>query len=206
MGAIQFGFYNVLSPAVRGDGFFPQNAMLSSFAVLFIVMEGMDLVRKKRFIPGIIAIVVPIIFPILMSMFVYAPLQGNNNGLFFASLLNFTILPTHITITDGGTLTLLEGMILLGFSYCRNKKIRIYVYSIFVLLWNVLGLLAIGMPLNLHTLFFDAFEWMEIISVPLMLCYNGKRGQGNSKLFYYFYPIHIYVLYGLSVILYMIMH
>ena len=37
MGAIQFGFYNILSPAVRGDGFFPQNAMLSSFAILFDV-------------------------------------------------------------------------------------------------------------------------------------------------------------------------
>ena len=48
MGAIQFGFYNILSPAVRGDGFFPQNAMLSSFAILFVVMQGIDWIKQKR--------------------------------------------------------------------------------------------------------------------------------------------------------------
>ena len=59
MGAIQFGFYNVLSPAVRGDGFFPKNGMLQTFAILFVVMQGIDWIKQKRFIPGIIAVVYP---------------------------------------------------------------------------------------------------------------------------------------------------
>ncbi|WP_032506442.1 TraX family protein, partial [Streptococcus mutans] len=46
------------------------------------------------------------------------------------------------------------------------------------------------------------FEWLEIFAAPLMLMYNGKRGKGNKYLFYAFYPLHIYLLYTLSVLLY----
>ena len=34
--------------------------------------------------------------------------------------------------------------------------------------------------------------------MPLMLLYNGQRGAGHKKLFYWFYPVHVYVLYALS--------
>ena len=40
MGLIQFGFYNFLHPLVRPDGFFPQNMMLSSFAILLVALQG----------------------------------------------------------------------------------------------------------------------------------------------------------------------
>ena len=31
-----------------------------------------------------------------------------------------------------------------------------------------------------------------------MLLYNGERGRGYQKLFYVFYPAHVYILYALS--------
>ena len=207
MGAIQFGFYNVLSPAVRGDGFFPKNGMLQTFAILFVVMQGIDWIKQKRFIPGIIAVVFPLILPILMNLLVFGPFmkQGNNFGLFMANLVSYTVLPLHTFIVDGGTITILDGMILLIFSYFRNKKIRVYAWVILTILWNGLGLYMIGMPLNANTLFFEAYEWLGVFSALFMLCYNGERGKGNAKLFYWFYPLHIYILYGLSVIVYMVM-
>lgn len=206
MGAIQFGFYNVLSPAVRGDGFFPQNGMLSCFTILFVVMQGIDWIRQKRIVPGILATVLPLALPTLAYQFVFAPFMnsGNGMGLFLANLLAYTVLPLHTFIVDGGTITILEGMILLIFSYCKNKRIRIYAWGMFILLHNVLGLILVGMPLNIHTLLFEAYEWMGIFSIIFMLCYNGERGKGNAKLFYWFYPLHIYVLYGLSLIIYMV--
>ena len=201
---LTFAFYNVLTPAVRADGFFPKNAMLSSFAILFVVMQGIDWIKQKKFLPGAVAVIISLVMSILFHYCIVDPCISHNNqtGLFLANLLAFTVLPLHTWIVDGGTLIILEGMILLIFSYCNNKKIRIYAWVIFTLPLNIAGLILVGMPLNVDTLFFQAYEWLGVLAVVFMLCYNGERGEGNSKFFYWFYPVHIYVLYGLSVLVY----
>ena len=43
---------------------------------------------------------------------------------------------------------------------------------------------------------------MEVFAAPLMLLYNGRRGAGYKKLFYCFYPAHVYLLYALSCAVY----
>ena len=126
-------------------------------------------------------------------------------ALALANMCALSFLPMHTAIADGGTITVIEGIILLLFSYCKNKKIRIYAWAVMCLLINVGALAVMGMQLNVQTLFFDAYEWLSVFSIILMLCYNGGRGKGNAKLFYWFYPAHVYVLYGLSFILYMVM-
>ena len=35
-----------------------------------------------------------------------------------------------------------------------------------------------------------------------MLAYNGMRGSGHKQLFYWFYPAHVYLLYGVSCLVY----
>ena len=204
MGLIQFGFYNVLSGFVRGDGFIPANAMLSSFVILMVVMQGMDMIAHKKIFKGLLLTIVPIILPFIFNLFVYMPLMASEDatGLFFANMINFSILPLHTNITDGGTMTLIGGMILFGFSFMKNKKIRIYAFLAFELFT---GIILVGMMyggLTLNVLFCEAYEWMAIFAVPLMLCYNGERGKGNAKFFYFFYPAHVYVLYALSILVY----
>jgi hypothetical protein len=47
-----------------------------------------------------------------------------------------------------------------------------------------------------NTLCFDS-EWMMVAVVPLALLYNGARGLNTTaakNLFYWFYPIHLWIL------------
>ncbi|MBO6129664.1 MAG: hypothetical protein J6P79_12325 [Pseudobutyrivibrio sp.] len=204
MGLIKFGFYNVLSFARRGDGFIPENAMLSSFAILFVVLQGIEWIKSKHYIKGIIAAVVPIILPYIFALAVYQPTTnaGNSTISFFANIINFSILPLHTWIVDGGTATLLEGLALYALSHFKNKNIRVYGYGAFILLRNFGLMMLCHVPFTAYNLFFYSYEWMSVFSIIFMLLYNGKRGQGNGKFFYYFYPLHVYVLYGLSILIY----
>lgn len=45
------------------------------------------------------------------------------------------------------------------------------------------------------------YQWMMIFALPLMLCYNGQKGRSAKKLFYLFYPVHIWTLFLLSNVL-----
>ena len=51
---------------------------------------------------------------------------------------------------------------------------------------------------SVELLFNTAFEWMGLFAVVPMLLYNGQRGGGFKRLFYVFYPAHVYLLYALS--------
>lgn len=42
------------------------------------------------------------------------------------------------------------------------------------------------------------YGWMSGFAAIPMYLYNGQRGKGNKKLFYWFYPAHVYILYGIS--------
>ena len=51
-------------------------------------------------------------------------------------------------------------------------------------------------------MFTDYYEWFGVAAVLLMLLYNGQRGSGHKQLFYWFYPAHVYLLYGASCLVY----
>ena len=51
-------------------------------------------------------------------------------------------------------------------------------------------------------LLYGNIQWLQILALPFMLCYNNKRGQGLKYLFYWFYPVHIVILYILGNIIY----
>ena len=45
----------------------------------------------------------------------------------------------------------------------------------------------------------DREKWSDYIGMAL---YNGQRGSGHKQLFYWFYPAHVYLLYGASCLVY----
>ena len=197
MGLIQFGFYNFLHPLVRADGFFPQNMMLSSFAILLVALQGIAWIQEKKYLKGIPTLLFPLLLPWLMAPFYL--LSANKPMLgFLLNLLNFTVLPVHTFISDGGTWLLLTGIAM--YLCHKNLKKEVLAFVSVSLVW-VLMAIVLGRP-SFHDLMFKYIEWMEIFASPLMLCYNGERGKGSKYLFYIFYPSHIYLLYALSVVFY----
>ena len=54
---------------------------------------------------------------------------------------------------------------------------------------------------QLHTelLYYNfATQWLMIIALPLMLCYNQKKGPGMKYFFYFYYPAHAFLLFYLA--------
>ena len=197
MGLIQFGFRNVLSFAVRGDGFYPMNAILSSFSVLLVTLQGIDWIKQKKYARGIMAIVIPNFISFLF-MFIDFTASGNSFLITLTDMLKISFLPSHIDIMDGGTMVLSEGTVLYLFDCNKNKNLRVYAFGVTALMWSIGFMIVQGIPITAHSLLFDSYEWMQIFAVPIMLRYNGERGVGNPKFFYRFYPAHIYFLYGIS--------
>ena len=197
MGLIQFGFYNFLHPLVRPDGFFPKNMMLSSFAILLVALQGIAWIQEKKYLKGIPTLLFPLMLPWLMLL-LYLSGQDKPTFTLFINLLNYTVLPTHTSISDGGTWLLLTGIAM--YLCHKNLKKEVLAFVSVSLVW-VLMAIVLSRP-SFHDLMFKYIEWMEIFAAPLMLCYNGQRGKGSKYLFYVFYPTHIYLLYALSVIFY----
>ena len=72
------------------------------------------------------------------------------------------------------------------------KKLDILPLNLVLFGIGLLYMAAIGRPINYYTL----------ISIPLLLLYSGKRGTKRLKYFFYiFYPLHLVVLYGLTLII-----
>lgn len=202
MGLIQFSFFNVGYALVRGDGFFPQNQMLASFAILIVVLQGIDWCERKKWLPGLAAIIIPFALPyIIIVLLSFCASGGYVKTAFFINLLAYTVLPCHLFILDGGTAILLCGCVLYLFRKRRIKQAAAYV--VFVFLWDFVRiLLYLRGNASVAIFFTEAYEWMEIFAVIPMLCYNGTRGRGSKQLFYWFYPAHIYILYALSCVVY----
>ena len=66
--------------------------------------------------------------------------------------------------------------------------------------WGKLTLFAVGVfLLGLH---YGGIQWWGLLSIPLLALYNGKKGKWNiGPLFYWYYPAHLVVIYGLSLLL-----
>lgn len=198
MGAVQFSFYNIGFALVRPDGFFPQNQMLASFAILLVVLQGFDWCARKKWGRGLAAVLIPILSPFIVSALMTA--SSNPIWLFTLNLLSFTVLPQHLFIMDGGTATLLFGIVL--YLFRKNRYLQIAAFALTCVLWDIARVLLMMPGLCLSDFFTVAYEWMELFAVVPMLCYNGTRGRGSKRFFYWFYPVHIYVLYALSFALY----
>lgn len=65
----------------------------------------------------------------------------------------------------------------------------------FHLMYSMPGVPILELILKYH------YQWMMIFVLPLLLLYNGERGNYPKKLFYIYYPLHLFILAGLSILI-----
>ena len=86
------------------------------------------------------------------------------------------------------------------FYFTHERKWYNYLIQLAVLYW-INGILIGGMdiPLHIGTMeFFLSTQTFAIFALPFIWLYNGEQGFHNRAIqysFYYFYPVHIFVLY-----------
>ena len=193
MGVIQFLIG--LGLGKRADGFYPMNGILRDLTVACLLWQGIDWLRQRRFgralaLIGGVGVLWPAVSLALMSVL---PPVGQLPVYF----LSWTVLPSWTFSTDGGIAFILGGVLLYALRERRLAQALVWAaWALFTDLGSVLWLLQDGWGLG--RLLLTCYQWMEVFAVPLMLLYNGQRGAGHKKLFYWFYPVHVYVLYALS--------
>lgn len=114
------------------------------------------------------------------------PTGKNNVALLAGVLFSFfvcTVLPDLLPKTDFDVDYGLPGVILPVLVYGAGTR------------GLLLGLVLVAMK-------YGGIQWLAFLSVPLLLCYNGQRGKANiGKLFYWYYPVHLVIIYGISLVI-----
>lgn len=178
----------------RPDGFWPINNIMATFTVLMLLWQGIDWLKEKKILPGLAAILVPFV---LFMIFSRLP----DKIMMYAYLVESTFLPLPL-LTEGGTLYLIAGLPM--YLLHKRRRLQVGVFAAIVLLWNLYIGLANGLPIGTAWLDYH-YEWMGVFAAVFMLLYNGQRGRNIKKLFYVFYPAHVYLLYAASFGIYLML-
>ena len=185
----------------RGDDFYPQNAIFQDFMLLCIVWQGMDWIREKKIVRGAIAIAAVVGWPFFIVFLLQTFPQLQSSALF--GFVVTSPLPMWMAITDGGWSFLLGGVLLYALRGNRRVQLTAWALTVFLCDFALIFGMACRQDGFVWTQMFTAYyEWFGVAAVLLMLLYNGQRGSGHKQLFYWFYPAHVYLLYGASCLLY----
>lgn len=187
----------------RGDGFFPMNGMMTAYTILMVIYQGIDWLGQKRWIRGLAAVLLPLIWPFLGNMLVIQfPRLANPVG-----FLAYTFLPIWNSNWDTSLTTIFLGIFLYVLRRHRLAQVSVFAVLNFLIFFLFTGMMMSRQPgFQWIQMFTDYYEWFGCFAGLLMLCYNGARGRGYQKLFYVFYPAHIYLLYALSCWVYNILN
>lgn len=134
-----------------------------------------------------------IIFTFVISitaMMIYDKLSNKFLALFIDACLVILVELLHI---EYGWYAM---VIVLIFHVFKNKKIWM---SIFYILTVIIYYYTLGFNVFMNI---NAFVYAICTIIPLgiVLLYNGEKGRDDKRLFYYFYPIHLLIVYLISFI------
>ena len=193
--SLLFFFMAFAHVLVRPDGFYPANGMMTTFVILMVMFQGIDWLGRRHIVRGLAALLLPWPGPSWPPPspwpsppwpppWAWRPTPfsppGASPGTAVGRCWPWGWCSTCSAGTGGGR-------------YWPSPC------SIFFTGWCIWASWPPQMPdFAWSQLFTRYYEIYGILAAPLMLCYNGQRGGGHKRLFYAFYPAHIYILYALS--------
>ncbi|MDR5587795.1 MULTISPECIES: TraX family protein [Clostridium] len=172
--------------------------MNNIFATMFLItifLQGIEFIKRYRvekeskfMFYGLALIIGPLLIGIIILLtFDFLPMILMRIAMIFV--------PTPFLV-EGGIAWIVLGIILYS---CRGKKVALSIlYTVFTAFIFVSG--ANG-DYSLSNSFLINYQWIMIGALPLMLLYNGQKGKGMKYLFYVYYPVHVYLLYILGILL-----
>lgn len=192
----------------RGDGFYPQNAIFQDLVMLCVVWQGIDWLREKKIAKGAAAIAAVLCWPYMVVAFLllFPQVQDMPIASAVVAFLMTSPLPMWTAVTDGSWGFLLGGVLL--YALRGHRPVQLGVWALNALLWDLVlpfAMVHAQADFVWTQMFTDYYEWFGVAAAVLMGLYNGRRGSGHKQLFYWFYPAHIYLLYGASCLLYNVM-
>ena len=192
----------------RGDGFYPQNAIFQDLVLLCVIWQGIDWLREKKIAKGAAAIAAVLCWPYMVMAFLllFPQVQDMPIASAVVAFLMTSPLPMWTAVTDGSWGFLL-GWVLL-YALRGHRPVQLGVWALNALLWDLVlpfAMVHAQADFVWTQMFTDYYEWFGVAAAVLMGLYNGRRGSGHKQLFYWFYPAHIYLLYGASCLLYNVM-
>ena len=192
----------------RGDGFYPQNAIFQDLVLLCGIWQGIDWLREKKIAKGAAAIAAVLCWPYMVVVFLllFPQVQDMPIASAVVAFLMTSPLPMWTAVTDGSWGFLLGGVLL--YALRGHRQVQLGVWALNALLWDLVlpfAMVHAQADFVWTQMFTDYYEWFGVAAAVLMGLYNGRRGSGHKQLFYWFYPAHIYLLYGASCLLYNVM-
>ena len=192
----------------RGDDFYPANAIFQQFMLLCIVWQGIDWLHQRRFVRGLAAVLLPLAWPFLVAALLnlFPQVRQMPTASNIVAWVITAPLPLWTAITDGGWDYFFGGILL--YALYHHKRLRLIAWAAFTFLTEfvLVYLQARSFPdFTFSQMFTTYYEWFGVAAVVPMALYNGQRGSGHKRLFYWFYPAHIYLLYGASCLVYTLM-
>ncbi|AOR23587.1 TraX family protein [Clostridium taeniosporum] len=171
------------------------NNIFGTMFLITIFLQGIEFIKRykseknsKFIIYGLGLILVPLLIGIIV-LCTFASLP-----MILIQIIIY-VFPTIITV-EGGIGWIILGIILY---LCRNRKVSLsisyIVFTIFIFISGAHG------DYSLSNSFLSNYQWIMIGALPFMLLYNGEKGKGMKYLFYVYYPVHVYLLYVLGILL-----
>lgn len=93
------------------------------------------------------------------------------------------------------------GLAVIFYLLRERKSLKFIVYILISMFLGLLPVLKGQLPIS-SMLSMENYQWMMVFSVIFMILYNGEKGRKLNKYFFYiFYPVHIWIMFIVSIII-----
>jgi len=199
---------------------FTQLGRLVAPIFLFIAVEGYHYTRsREKYIARLMGFGVVMFMGSRLLVFLLPSNQSIPNNIFFSIGLSLSFIYLTETLRRKENLKRDIPLILLtlfAISFAEGSFLVLWIAVIFyqyrghkkqlavnfVMISLLLGFVMTDFRLIPKVWIYENFQWMMLFSTPLILLYNGERGIGMKYFFYVFYPMHIWIIYSISVVYY----